>query len=505
MNTMSYSCGATSSCLSLSVSPSQGITTGSQVALSVPYLYRKRSGIYQVRYRRVGSTHDTITVSMRTSNRNTAMKQQGIYNSAIKTFIVNHPDAEWEEMREYLRELADSLLTDKPENFWDGVEVSVIDESREALIDLVSNSALSVTQHKAVIQAQEILSAAQERLLGDGRPLLAALDSLKSDTAAIAPDVNPANLRVAQGVSPVESTQQHIKVLTFDELYQKFLDETSINMAKATISDHNTIRRRLSEYIGYLNMLTYTRDDITELRTCLMESGNYADASINKILQKLSAVVNWGLNNGLVQYDYTKGLKLKGAKSKRRAFTDDEMNQLIDALPTDKELTLAQQWAIRVGMITGARIGEILQLTKADIKETPEGITYAEINLKSGKTLKNAASVRCVPLTDGAQGFSLEKFKVWLERQRDGESLFKEDALTHIDLNAFVKRHTTDSGEVSFHSLRHYMATRARAKGLTEADIGGVLGHASGEITFGLYGATVSVVRSAEVLQAVFL
>ena len=481
----------------------------------MPYMYRKRSGIYQTRYRRVGSMRDTITISMRTTNRAIAMKQQGFYNSAVKTFIVNNPDADWSAMREYLRDLAESLLTDKPADFWYSVDVSMIDESREALGDLVATSALSLNQHRAIAQAQDILKAAQVRIQGDVKPLLAIVEEFNqehnqhplSQQQAKLPETGRATLILdnEQEGNPLEFTRERQDVLTFDDLYGKFLEETRVNMAKATLSDHNTIRKRLNDYIGFLNMKTYTRDDMTELRASLMESGDYVDASINKILQKLSAVVNWAVNNGLILHNYTKGLKLKGAKSKRRAFTEDEMKSMLNALLIDKNMTLSQQWAIRIGMITGARIGEILQLTKADIKESPEGITYIDINNQNGKVLKNSASIRCVPLTDGAMGFSLGKFRMWLERQRENAPLFKEHSLTHIELNAFIKRHTTGTGEVSFHSLRHYMATKARAKGLTEGDIGGVLGHVSGDITFSIYGATVNLERSQEVLKRTLL
>ncbi|WP_312776979.1 tyrosine-type recombinase/integrase [Pseudescherichia sp.] len=430
------------------------------------------------------------------------MKHQEFYNSAVRTFIVNNPEACWDEMKEYLRDLAESLLMDKPDEFWDGVEVSTIDDSREALMDLVATAGLSLNQHKAIIKAQEILKATKERLCGNAGPLLALVEEFSPAVESLATSVAlgplaPLPLSVSQVASPAP-------VLTFDDLYQKYLAENSINMKKSTISDHNTIRRRLSEYIAHLNMGTYTREDMTELRADLIESGNYADASVNKILQKVSAVVNWGVNNGLVQYDYTKGLKLKGVRNNRRAFTDPEMSTLITALTTDKNLTLAQQWAIRVGMITGVRIGELLQLTKVDIQEQ-DGITFIDIHDNNAKGLKNKASIRKVPLTDGAYGFSLDKFRAWLERQRDGEDIFREHSRTYSDLNAFIKRHTTSTGEVSFHSLRHYMATRARARGVSEADVGGILGHASGEVTFGVYGASVSMQRSSEVLKVVLL
>ncbi|WP_333893635.1 hypothetical protein [Atlantibacter subterraneus] len=246
------------------------------------------------------------------------MSQQAIYNSAIKSFIVSHPDADWSLLCDYLKDLADSLLTEKPSDFWDGIEVSVIDESKEALRDLVATNELTVTQHRAIIKAQEILSAAQERLCGNAQPLLTVMDNLNNNSVN---DAHLSFLSEKREDYPTESSQRR----PFDDLYQAYLNENSVNMAKATISDHNTIRRRLSDYIGSLDMLTYTREDMTELRACLIESGNYADASINKILQKVSAVVNWGVNNGLVNYDYTKGLKLKGAKSQRRAFTDTEL------------------------------------------------------------------------------------------------------------------------------------------------------------------------------------
>lgn len=491
--------------LSLSVKQAQGGTIKTQplqqrLRLAIPYLFRKKSsGIYQTRYRRVGSASDTITISMRTTSRTAAMKHQEFYNSAVRTFIVNNPEACWDEMKEYLRDLAESLLMDKPDEFWDGVEISTIDDSREALMDLVATAELSLNQHKAIIKAQEILKATKERLCGNAGPLLALVEEFSPSPLSVE------SLRLVEPL-PIPASQEEASaiVITFDELYGKFLAETSVNMKKSTISDHNTIRRRLNEYIGHLNMRTYKREDMTELRSDLMESGYYVDASVNKILQKVSSVVNWAVNSGLIQNDYTKGLKLKGVQNNRRAFTDPEMNTLITALTTDKNLTLAQQWAIRVGMITGVRIGELLQLTKADIQKV-DGITFIDIHDNNAKGLKNKSSIRKVPLTDGAYGFSLDKFWAWLERQRDGEDIFREHTRAQSDLNAFIKRHTISTGEVSFHSLRHYMATRARARGVTEADVGGILGHASGEITFGLYGSAVSTQRSSEVLKVILL
>ncbi len=76
-----------------------------------------------------------------------------------------------------------------------------------------------------------------------------------------------------------------------------------------------------------------------------------------------------------------------------------------------------KRWALSLGVLTGARIGEIYQLTQGDVKQV-EGITVIDINKdEQDKTLKNDFSVRQVPLVDGAYGFSLAAFLEWVERE----------------------------------------------------------------------------------------
>ncbi|MCZ2996091.1 hypothetical protein NYY81_18845, partial [Acinetobacter baumannii] len=71
------------------------------------------------------------------------------------------------------------------------------------------------------------------------------------------------------------------------------------------------------------------------------------------------------MNNGYLDKSFDKGLKpTKGADSSREAFSQDQVKALMahaKSLPVDAW----QRWALSLGVITGTRIEELRQLTKA--------------------------------------------------------------------------------------------------------------------------------------------
>ena len=60
----------------------------------------------------------------------------------------------------------------------------------------------------------------------------------------------------------------------------------------------------------------------------------------------------------------------------------------------------------------------------------------------------------------------------------------------------------SDTENVTFHSLRHSMASNLKAAGVNLIDAQGVLGHSSQSITFDLYGKGHAVSRLADALKA---
>ena len=113
--------------------------------------------------------------------------------------------------------------------------------------------------------------------------------------------------------------------------------------------------------------------------------------------------------------------KASGKRSQRRLkFNADELNKLFNGpiytgcgssprdwkhsgthIPRDS----ARFWAPLIGLFSGMRLGEIIQLRVNDIKTDPQGITYFEITTlveedadEADKSLKNANSERQIPV-----------------------------------------------------------------------------------------------------------
>lgn len=154
---------------------------------------------------------------------------------------------------------------------------------------------------------------------------------------------------------------------------------------------------------------------------------------------------------------------------------------------------LGNDWkasVIALGVATGARIGEIHQLTGSDIYEDG-GHWVMDINDKDGKTLKNSFSRRTVPLL-GIPEDHLEKLS-----QTQGR-LFTQsksgfDQLTNQMIRDLLG--TKTGGGLSFHSLRHSMASDLKAAGVSVGIVQAILGHSSGSLAFDVYGGNAAASR----------
>ncbi|WP_326838967.1 tyrosine-type recombinase/integrase [Pseudomonas mandelii] len=217
------------------------------------------------------------------------------------------------------------------------------------------------------------------------------------------------------------------------------------------------------------------------------------------------------MNNDYIAKALTDGLKpTKGTDSSREAFSQDQVNALMahaKTLPVDSW----QRWALSLGVITGTRIEELRQLTKADVKEIPgtdgNGVWVIDINRNDGKSAKTKNALRVIPLTDGAYGFDLQVFLGFVD-QADSQ-LFKLGAgQFSAVLNGALRDALSLNADrtQTFHSLRHSLAGALKAVATQVAINEAILGHASGSISNDLYGAgsSVEVGRMADALKVAF-
>ncbi|KAA0973243.1 tyrosine-type recombinase/integrase, partial [Pseudomonas sp. ANT_J28] len=287
--------------------------------------------------------------------------------------------------------------------------------------------------------------------------------------------------------------------ITFEKLYKLHMDERQADWQTATLKNKKGCYGTLAGMLGTLDLRTHTRKDMTDLKARLMEGRK--PSTVNKILIELSSVMTWGEDNGYLTKTFGKGLQIrKGSESERGAFTTTQVADLMayaNKLPTSSW----QRWALSLGVVTGARIGEIYQVTTEDFKKVDEQLVM-DLNADGGKTLKNKFSARIVPVVP-MHGVDVDSLLAFAEAA-DGR-LFKMSSSGFTGmLNQLIRDvlgTETNTGQ-SFHSLRHHLAGAMKAAEVPLGAAQSILGHSSGSITFDLYGSgrAVQVRRMAEEL-----
>lgn len=473
--------------------------------LASPWVYRRAGGVYYLRLRPAGISKQTLTISLRTRHRETAMRYSRRIEAALKVFHLEHADDTWDTLVVPLRELAESLLWQLVASD-DRTALSL--EYSELLEDLQmiqEGSPMTVDRVKAIKTGVRIVQAAQERLhRGDPTPLANIIEELQAQEGPMAPVSTSATV-------PQETQEGESEVVTVSLLGTLYLEEQSDQLAPASIRDMKSAFKTLAEALTSpetgkeLDLKTHTRADMVKLKAKLQEGRK--PLTVNKLLTRLGTLLTWAENNGYIEKAFNKGLKIsKGAESGRKAFTEEQLTALMKAMG-DLPTSSWKRWAMSLGAITGARIGEIYQLTKADVRKIGDEWVI-DLNTNEDKTLKNKHSERVVPLVDGAYGFGLQAFLGYVE-SLEGDKLFDRVAhnFTRV-LNETLRdvlQH--DSGEgLTYHSLRHSLAGLMKQHGIQVSTVQSILGHSSQTITFDLYGgdSRLGVGKMAEALRVSF-
>lgn len=455
----------------------------SQIAL--PYVYRRASGRYYLRVRLKGS-HTSCTLSLKTTNRPAAMTTAKQLLLTLKAFHLDNPEASFEELRANLRDIAEEALGN-PQGDAYGL---VLSEVSENLAHVAETMPISLAQAKAILLAQRVLAAAQGRHSGDLRELV---DLLGGDLGG---DIGGSiGYNYKDGVydsllpEPVPICINEPAKTTFRSLYEAYKAERGGDLSAATLKNHASTTKVIADHLGGLDLKSHTRADMLGLREALLKDGRKV-SSVNKILTHLSSVIGWSVATGLIEHDFSKKLNIaKGSESAREAFSKGHLKVLqewsLSMLDKDWKASV-----IALGIASGARIGEIHQLNGSDIYSA-NGQWVLDINSNEGKTLKNSFSRRMVPLL-GIPEDHLEKLSKTEGRLfRQSKSGF--DQLTNQMIRDVLG---TKTGEgLSFHSLRHSLASELKGAGVSVGIVQAILGHSSGTLAYDLYGGNAAASR----------
>lgn len=460
------------------------------------YHYR-RNGIYYLRLRETGSTSRSASVSLKTTDRRTAMDASQRLAETIRAFHLDNPKATFSELKEHLIWVAEDLLSSAHEAHSLRDWGDLYEDVKTNLGEIAATMPLSVDQHQHVMNAKQVMIAAQARLQGDSIPLVKIIRDFEGDHGQMGEGV-PASLSVLT-----------LPPMTFEALSELYLADRGQDQKPSTLKETKLCHGVLSAQLRDLDLRKHSRADLVAMRDRL--HATRAASTVNKLIVKLSAVFAWAVENGHLVKTYDKKLKLtKGLESTRKAFSQGQVSKLM-AYASDLPETSWKRWLLSLGIITGGRLNEISQLTTSDIQAFESGIVAIHINeAGEGKSIKNKRSERLVPLTDGAYGFDLTAFLRYVDSCKlDGsESLAQIGYKTAGD---WANRQAIPAvlgddhkAGLTYHSLRHSLSSLMQVKGVPTIHAQAVMGHASGTITFDTYGSGVPVAVIADMLYGVF-
>lgn len=467
-----------------------------QTILAKPWLY-ERSGRIYLRLRPRKATTNHFTLSLRTTDRNTAMLITRDILRALKAFHLDNPALTWPEIKERLHVVAEECLTMAHGDDSLMAYAMIYGDHSQSLIKASAQMPLTVAQQRGVREAQDIMDAAQERLQGNAQRLVGIVEKLGE------PDPKPASLSLSVR-GPAESPKEPV---TWESLTTSYLEEHGTNVKASTLSSLQANYRTLGaafQAIGVTDLYTHTRTDMVALRAELLSSRK--PSTVNNLITQMSTALDWAVRNDLIPKAYTTKLKLtKGAESEREAFTRAQVMTLMakaNSMPIDSW----ERWGLSVLAITGARVGEVAQLGPQDIFEV-DGHLCISINEDTpDKSIKNKFSNRIVPLVDGALGFKLSEFRQAVAMG----SLASTQVVISVQVRKRLGKLMRDTlGDdraetQTLHSLRHHLASSLKSAGVPVAYAQAILGHSTGTITYDDYGSDVPVSVLAKTLAAVF-
>lgn len=317
------------------------------------------------------------------------MRQRELAATA-KAFMLDRPEVSLQELTEHLRSMAEQFLTDASDDYWNGLEVATLVDEKSNLKELAATQALSLDQQKGIRLALEVLTAAQQRVdTGDTSGLIDIVMNNPTDYSTICDSTSI--LSNEQGVSTEVFTQERqpeVAICSFSELVSSLLAEKVQTLKSSSYKDLSSSLNTVSRFLPE-DMDLMSRSEWLAVRDAMLAS-EVRPSTINKLLTKAKMCLDYGLMNGQLEgRNPIERMKLtKDTDSKRRAFTDEELERLLVRVESEYQFTRhtahttseARRWASLVSVVTGARSAEVCHLTKRDVVTLDNGLVCIDIN-----------------------------------------------------------------------------------------------------------------------------
>ncbi len=228
----------------------------------------------------------------------------------------------------------------------------------------------------------------------------------------------------------------------------------------------------------------------------------------------LTSFFNWCENAGYVDNSPVGKIKIKKTSKDsivKLPFDHDDLQAILEAplftgYKTEKIWTAPgkikkrrpEYWFVLIAMLSGLRIGEIVQLRKCDLKHIEKGGVgwVIDVNADEDKTVKTPQSVRQVPLHEKLVNLD---FPAWVQKVGGGKKGFifygllpggkgEPSKKASPKFNRFLKKLGLHSKQKTFHSFRHSFKDALKTAKVVPYDIDSLMGHDSdkGSVKYGV-------------------
>lgn len=274
--------------------------------------------------------------------------------------------------------------------------------------------------------------------------------------------------RVAEGIDPAAVRDEERKSISVAELADRYLAEhAEVRKKPASLrNDRLLLRIHILPKLGKLPLEAVSRSDVAALHHALRATPTTANRAAALLSKMFNLAERWGLRpDGSNPCRHVERYR---EKVRRRFLTREEtakLGEALDRIERDGLETREVAAAIRLLLLTGARVGEILSLRWEHVD----------------------TETRCLRLPDsktGAKEISLGRaaFQLLMDLKRSDSGYVvpgRDGDAPLVNLNKAWRRVRARAGlhDVRLHDLRRTAASAAASIGLSLETVGQLLGH----------------------------
>ncbi|MBJ6726796.1 site-specific integrase [Geomesophilobacter sediminis] len=325
--------------------------------------------------------------------------------------------------------------------------------------------------------------------------------------------------QVVHSLLPVQKEPRVKAENRLSEVIKTYTAEKKAGWTEKTTLEVEGVFKLLVDIIGDVDVATITRPMLIDLRSSLLKvppyfyhkyrgqsvkdviAANTGDGmnpkTVNKHVARIGSLLKYCHEQEMIPRNPATGLQLatkQRADEERSAYTLSDIGNIVSNLPVDPAIP-ERYWIPLIGLFSGLRLNEICQLHVEDVVKIDDCWCF-DINGAGDKRLKNDASARVIPIHP-------KLIELGLIRYYDALKVAKQPRLWMnlelIRLHGYTngigkwyarynREYVTEDPKKVFHSMRHSVADTLKQKGVSEAAIAEILGHAHATITSGRYG-----------------